>query len=77
MIWEPSIKVLLHGKELWALESTLELGHGPLMRRQYDHLTYEISYAHLYSDGRIRRRGIEIGERADLVVCSPARGEAL
>ena len=65
----PSIEVELDGMTLYIRQDDLELSMGALMpspNHDVDSCGMGDSYAHLFSDGRIRRYNEVIGKKDDL-----------
>lgn len=77
---EQCVEIRLRGNDraLWMRPEHLERGHGPLMPKpDHDLRTFGlgISYAHLYPDGKVRRYGSVIADRADILEAVGGQGD--
>lgn len=67
------VEVVLDGTHLWIYKDDLDACDGPLMPTPThieDTFGLGESYAHLFSDGKVRRYQEVIGERSDLLLAT-------
>ena len=67
------VEIVLNGNHLWIYKDNLDSGDGALMltpTHVEDTFGMGESYAHLCSDGKVRRYHEVIGERSDLLLAS-------
>lgn len=67
---DPNVEIRIRGIDtpLWVRRSTLNDGDGPIMREPDHDLSFQDSFAHLCSDGVIRRYHEQIGSIDDIRV---------